>query len=122
MEFEQYSAVLLVTSPDAPALSDEEAAALQDAHLAYLAPLHVGGYLLAVGPLGDPDGELRGLSILNVGPERARELKEADPAVRAGVYRLRVLPWRVPAGLVHFTPGFVPRSLADVIGTNSAPG
>ncbi len=40
MEFEQYSAVLLVTSPDAPALSDEEAAALPDAHLAYLASLH----------------------------------------------------------------------------------
>ena len=121
MEFAEYTAVLLVTSPDAPELSDEEAAALQDEHLAYLAGLHEAGHLLGVGPLTDPDGELHGLSILNVGPERARELKEADPAVRAGVYRVHVIEWRVPAGLVHFTPGFVPRSLADVIGTNSAP-
>jgi uncharacterized protein YciI len=120
VEFEQYTAVLLVASTDAPALSDEEAAALQDAHLAYLAGLHEAGHLLAVGPRADPAGELRGLSILNVDAERARELKEADPAVRAGAYRVRVLDWRVPAGLVHFTRGFVPRSMADVIGTNSA--
>jgi uncharacterized protein YciI len=122
VEFEQYTVVLLVPSPDAPALADEEAAALQDAHLAYLADLHEAGYLLAVGPLADPDGELRGLSLLNVDAERARELKEADPAVRAGVYRLRLLDWRVPAGLVHFTPGFVPRSMAEAIGTKPAPG
>ena len=56
------------------------------------------GHLLAAGPLADAGGELRGLSILGVGPEQARELKEADPAVRAGVYRVRVLEWRVPAG------------------------
>ena len=121
MEFEQYTAVLLVASPGAPALPDDEAAALRDGHLAYLAGLHEAGHLLAAGPLADTGGELRGLSILGVGPEQARELKEADPAVRAGVYRVRVLEWRVPAGLLQFTPGFVPRSLADVIGTNLAP-
>jgi uncharacterized protein len=119
MEFERYTVVLLVASPDAPALSDEEAAALQDEHLAHLASLHEAGHLLAVGPLADPEGELRGLSILSVDEQRARELTEADPAVRAGVYRIRVVPWRVPAGLMRFAPSVVPRSLADVIGTHS---
>src|SRR3954449_3585355 len=114
MEFETYTVALLVTNPDAPELDEAEAARLQDAHLSHLADLHAAGHLLAVGPLSDPDGELRGLSILNVDPERARELKEADPAIQAGVFLLRVMPWNVPAGLLHFTPARVPHSMADV--------
>jgi uncharacterized protein len=120
VEFERYTVALLVTNPDAPELSEDEAAALQDAHMSHLADLHDAGHLLAVGPVTDPDGELRGLSVLNVDAERARELKEADPAVRAGVYRVRLVSWTVPAGLVRFEHGFVPRSLADAVGTNSA--
>ena len=116
MEFEHYTVALLVTNPEAPAFSDEESARLQDAHLAHLADLHAAGHLLAVGPLADPDGELRGLSILRVDPKQARELKEADPAVQAGVFKLRVIPWSVPAGAMHFTPTFLPRSAADVLG------
>lgn len=47
-------------------------------------------------------------------PERALELKSADPAVVAGRFRLRVMPWQVPAGAVHFTPTRFPHSVADV--------
>jgi uncharacterized protein len=57
---------------------------------------------------------LRGLSLLRVGPERARELKEADPAVRAGRYRVKILPWMVPAGAVSFAPARFPRSMSEV--------
>jgi uncharacterized protein YciI len=113
MEFEHYTVALLVTNPAAPAFSDEEEARLLDAHLSHVADLHEAGHLLAVGPLADPDGELRGCSILNVDVERARELKSRDPAVQAGFFLLRVFPWMVPAGLVHFTPGRVPRSVAE---------
>jgi uncharacterized protein len=120
MEFEHYTVVLLVTNPDAPQLAEERAAAVQDAHLAFLAGLHDAGHLLAVGPLADPDGELRGLSVLNVDAERARALTEQDPAVQAGVFLLRVIPWTVPAGAMHFTPTFLPRSLADVLGADSS--
>jgi uncharacterized protein len=114
MQFETYTVALLVTNPDAPELDEDEAARLQDAHLSHLADLHEAGHLLAVGPLSDPEGELRGLSILNVDPERARELKESDPAVQAGIFLLRVMPWMFPAGLVRFTPGRLPRSMAEV--------
>jgi uncharacterized protein YciI len=114
MEFETYTIALLVTNPDAPELTEEEAARLQDAHMSHLADLHEAGHLVAVGPLSDPDGELRGLSILTVDPERARELKEGDPAVQAGRFLLRVMPWTVPAGAMHFTPTHVPRSIAEV--------
>jgi uncharacterized protein YciI len=65
-----FSIALLILRPDAPALDDIAAAALQDAHLAHLAGLHEAGQLLAAGPLaGHP--RYRGLTILNVGPEEA---------------------------------------------------
>ena len=116
MEFDQFTISLLITPPDAPELDEKAAAELQDAHLAFLADLHAAGHLLAAGPLSDDEGPLRGLSILNVDPERARELKEADPAVRAGRFAVKVIPWMVPAGAVSFSPTFFPRSIDDVMG------
>ena len=41
-------------APTRPLLSEEEAARLQDAHLAHLAELHETGHLLAAGPYGTP--------------------------------------------------------------------
>ena len=116
MKFERYTVALLVTNPDAPALSDEEASALQDAHMSHLADLHEAGHLLAAGPLQDPGGELRGLSILNVDVETAVALKSRDPAVQAGVYTIRTIPWMLPSGAMHFTPTRFPHSVADVYG------
>jgi hypothetical protein len=83
---------------------------LQDAHL------HDAGALLAAGPLRDPTGELRGLSLLNAGVDEARRLKEADRALREGVFDLRVMRWQVPAGAMSFAHTFFPRSMADVLG------
>jgi uncharacterized protein YciI len=111
VEFDHYTIVLLVLRPDAPVMSDEDAQALQDAHMAHLADLHEAGHLLAAGPLDDP--RFRGLSILNVDPERAWELKADDPAVRAGRLSLEVIPWTVPAGAISFAPTRFPRSIAD---------
>jgi uncharacterized protein len=87
---------------------------LQDAHMAHLADLHQSGLLLAAGPLLDRDSPYRGLSILSVGVEEALALKERDPAVQAGKYRIVALPWVVPAGAMSFTPVPFPRSAADV--------
>lgn len=114
MEFDRYTISLLLLRPDAPHLSEEEEAELQDAHMSHLADLHEAGQLLAAGPvLGAPDRELRGFSILNVDPELARDLKHEDPAVRAGKYRVEVFPWLLPAGLMTFSRGHLPRSVAE---------
>jgi hypothetical protein len=110
MEFDEFTIALLVSGPT------PNSDALQDAHLAHLASLHDAGALLAAGPLSDPAGELRGLSILNVGVDEARRLKEDDEAVRAGVFTVRVMPWQLPAGAVSFSPTFFPRSMRDVVG------
>lgn len=120
MEFEHYTVVLLMTNPDAPQLDEERAAALQDAHLDHLASLHEAGHVLAAGPVSDPKREFRGLSLLGVDVETARALKEADPAVQAGVFVAHVLPWMTPAGALHFAQTTYPHSIADVVGTQSA--
>ena len=114
MEFDRYTIALLILRPDAPDLDEGAAAALQDAHMAHLADLHEAGHLLAAGPLSDE--KFRGLSILNVEPERARELKEQDPAVRMGRFSVEVIPWMVPAGAMAFSPARFPRSVAEVEG------
>lgn len=114
MEFDHYSIALLILRPDAPELDDEAAAALQDAHMAHLADLHEAGHLLAAGPLSDE--KFRGLTILNVEPERARELKEKDPAVQIGRFSVKVMPWMVPAGAMTFSRTRFPRSVAEANG------
>jgi uncharacterized protein YciI len=117
MEFDRFSIALLVLRPDRPHLDEEAEAALQDAHMAHLADLHEGGYLLAAGPLlGGPDEPFRGLTILSVDPEKARVLKEQDPAVRAGRFSVKVLPWLVPRGAMYFSRTRFPRSIAEAKG------
>jgi uncharacterized protein len=108
---------LLELREDAPEFTPEEAAALQDAHMAFLADLHAGGQLLAGGPLLDRDSPYRGLSILSVGVPEARAIAERDPAVRAGRFRIIALPWMVPAGAMAFSPAFFPRSSSEAART-----
>ena len=116
MDFDRYTIVLLLSPDHPPELSDEVADRLQDAHLSHLADLHDRGVLLAAGPLGDPGSRrhYRGLSILRCDPDEALRLKGEDPAVRAGVFELVAMPWMLPAGAIHFTPTFFPRSTDDV--------
>jgi uncharacterized protein YciI len=112
VQFDRFSVALLILRPDAPNLDEAAAARLQDAHMAHLADLHDAGYLLAAGPLSDD--KFRGLSILNVEPERARALKELDPAVIAGRFSVKVIPWMVPRGAMTFSPARFPRSVSDL--------
>ena len=111
MRFDHFTIALMLRPPDRPRLDEARAAAVQDAHLGYLADLHAAGSLLAAGPIDHP--RFRGLSIMSVGPDEARELKAQDEAVRAGVLAPEILAWMVPAGAVSFGPARFPRSLAE---------
>jgi uncharacterized protein YciI len=112
VQLDHFTIALLILRPDAPDLDAEAAARLQDAHMAHLAELHEAGYLIAAGPLSDPD--FRGLSILNVEPEQARVLKELDPAVVAGRFSVQVIPWMVPHGAVSYSRTRFPRSVSEL--------
>jgi len=114
MDFDRYTVTLLVLRDDAPEFTPEVEDALQDAHMAHIADLAASGRLLAAGPLLDPASPFRGLSILNVGVDEALALKDEDPAVKAGKYRIIALPWMLPGGAMAFSPARFPRSMADV--------
>jgi uncharacterized protein YciI len=114
MQFDRHTLVLLVRRPDAPELTDEEAAELQDRLLAYRADLRDRGFLIGGGPLVDQDDErLRGISIMMCDAETARRLSNDDPAVRAGRLAAEVMTWMVPAGNVRFENVPAPRSMAE---------
>jgi uncharacterized protein len=114
VEFDRFTVALLITNPDGPSLTEAEEFALQEAHMAHLADLHDAGQLIAAGPLRDePDRHYRGLSILNVDAETALELKSQDPAVRAGRFVVKVIPWMVPGGAIGYTHTRFPRTIAE---------
>ena len=114
MRFDRHTVVMLVLRPDAPELTEEEAADLQDRHLAFRADLRDRGVLVGGGPLVDQDDErLRGLSVMACDPETARRISSEDPAVQAGRLRVEVMTWMVPAGNVRFEKVTAPRSLAE---------
>ena len=114
MRFDRYTVVLLTLRPDAPVMTDDEAAALQDRHLAHGASLQERGLILARGPLTDQDDQrYRGFSIWSVDQETARENVEADPAVLAGRLSAEVMTWMMPAGNLQFAKVRPPHSLAE---------
>ncbi len=115
--FDHVTLVFLVRSPDAPELPDDEAAALQDAHLAHQSALAEQGHVLVAGPVtGQDDERLRGICVLTVDPERARELYSGDPAVRAGRLAVEVATWMVPKGGARFSAVRLPASMAEATG------
>jgi uncharacterized protein YciI len=114
VQFDRYTVVLLLTPPNPPHLDEDAAAALQDAHLNYLAELHEAGHLLAAGPLlGEPGRRFRGISLFRGEPDEVRQLAERDPAVRAGWFELEILPWLVPGGAISFSSTRFPHSAAE---------
>jgi uncharacterized protein YciI len=117
VEFDHFSLVLLVTGPKDEEIDERKRGEIQDAHLNHLATLHEAGKLIAAGPLvGGGDTGFRGASILTVGADEARALCEQDPAVQAGVFDVRILPWLVPAGAVGYSRTTFPHSSSEATG------
>jgi uncharacterized protein len=115
MDFDRFTIGLLILRSDAPKLSEDEENALQNAHMAHLAKLHDEGLLLVAGPLlGSSDRELRGLEIYKGSPDEVKKLADQDPAVLAGRFTHRFIPWMVPEGAVSFAHTRFPRSMAEV--------
>ena len=116
MRFDRYTAILLTLRPDAPVMTDEQAAELHDRHLAHGADLQHRGVILARGPLTDQDDErFRGFSVWSVDAATARAHAEADPAVQAGRLAVTVMTWMMPAGNIQFAQVRAPRSVAEAM-------
>ncbi len=100
MDHEAFELVLLHRPEDARTYPDEELERIQQEHLAYHAGLREAGLVVTNGPVIDgPDPSLRGLAFYRTGSlARARELAEADPAVRAGRLTFEAMIWWCPRG------------------------
>jgi uncharacterized protein YciI len=87
--------VLLKKGPAWSPLESAETQALQEAHMANIRAMWAAKKLIIAGPLGD-SGEIRGIFLFQVGSsEEARNLAEADPAVKAGRLVAEIHPWWV---------------------------
>jgi uncharacterized protein YciI len=115
VEFDRFSVVLLETNPAAPELDEATSARAFDGHLAHLAAGHDAGHVIGAGPARD-GAALRGLCVTTLPPDEARAWSETDPAVRAGVFTVRVVTWQVPAGAVTHAEARFPRSVAEASG------
>src|SRR5262252_11148661 len=98
VDLDAFELVLLRRPEDATSYPDEELDRIQQEHLAYHAGLREAGQVVTNGPVIDgPDPSLRGLTFYRTGSlARARELAEADPAVRAGRLTVEVMTWWCP--------------------------
>jgi hypothetical protein len=103
MELESFELILLRRPPDAPGYDHETLQRIQKEHLAYNASLRASGEIATNGPVMDQrDESLRGLTFYRTGSlARARELAEADPAVRAGRLVVDVMTWLCPPGALR---------------------
>jgi uncharacterized protein YciI len=106
VELESFELVLLRRPPTATPYDEETLERIQREHLGYLAGLRASGEVATNGPVLDqPDESLRGLAFYRTGSlARARELAEADPAVRAGRLVVDVMTWLCPRGSLRL-PG-----------------
>ena len=103
MDLEAFELVLLRRPPDARAYPDDDLERIQAEHLAYHANLRDAGHIVTNGPVREqPDPSLRGLTFYRTGSlAKARQLAEADPAVRAGRLVAEIMTWYCPPGTMH---------------------
>jgi uncharacterized protein len=100
VELEAFELVLLRRPQDATPYPEDALQRIQEEHLAYHARLREAGDIVTNGPVTDqPDGSLRGLTFYRTGSlARARQLAQADPAVRAGRLTVEIMTWYCPLG------------------------
>ena len=97
---ETYIVGLLETPESRPSLTKEAAAQLQAAHMKHIGDMAASGALVGAGPVYETKGRLRGLFIFaKTSLERARELAQADPKVKAGDLVVRLIEWEGPPGI-----------------------
>jgi uncharacterized protein YciI len=113
VDLEAFELVVLRRPADARGYDEATLDRIQREHLAYLGALRDSGEIVTNGPVLDqPDESVRGIAFYRTGSlTRARELAEADPAVRAGRLAIDVMTWWCPPGTM-VRPG-APVSVTD---------
>jgi uncharacterized protein YciI len=98
-EMTTYVFGMLRKGPHSGEGTKEEAAKLQEAHMANIRKMAETGKLIVAGPMMD-NGDLRGIFIFHGGSlDEVREMVEQDPAVKTGHMVLELHPWYAATGL-----------------------
>jgi hypothetical protein len=104
---ETYELVLLRRTRQAKEFGEETIERIFREHLAYTMGMVNSGEQLAAGPVRDSPAEdehICGVGLFQQGSlDKVRELANADPGVRQGLYRADVMTWQTPAGRITFT-------------------
>ncbi len=93
----EYVLAILTTGARAGELHEEAVAAASTGHRAHIESMGADGTLLLAGPFGEPraNESWRGLYVFDLTDmEKARDLTLADPSVVAGLFDLKLFPWR----------------------------
>jgi uncharacterized protein len=97
----QYVLVILKTGPNDTSIKGKEREDIFAGHFANIGRLADEKKLAVAGPFGKNDKTYRGLFILNVPTvEEAQRLAETDPAVKAGIFVVDLIPWYGSASLM----------------------
>jgi uncharacterized protein YciI len=96
-----YVLVILKTGPQDASITGKEREEIFAGHMANIDRLAKEKDLAVAGPFGKNDNGFRGLFILNVtGVEEAKKLVLTDPAVKAGIFVVDLIPWYGSASLM----------------------
>ena len=100
----KYVLVILKTGENTTATSEETSAAFRG-HMENINRLVEENKLIVAGPLGKNDKTYRGIFILDVPTvEEAGELVQTDPAVKAKLLDVELIPWYGSAALAEYLP------------------
>ncbi len=102
---EDLTVVVLEEGPARTGMDRDELQGLLNAHLAWTVGLAGSGELLAAGALLDPappGSRLTGLGFTRLRADAVGPRVELDPAVQAGVERVRLVTYRFPRGWITF--------------------
>lgn len=97
-----YVFAILKTGP-AKVEDKEERNRLFRGHMENINRLVESGKLVVAGPFGKNDKNYRGLFLLNAATvEEAKTLVDSDPAVKAGMFEVELIPWYGSAALGEY--------------------
>jgi len=96
-----YVLVIIKTGPNDATVKGKERDEIFAGHMANIGRLADEGKLAVAGPFGKNDKGFRGLFILNVADvEEAKQIAGTDPAIKAGVFVVDLIPWYGSASLM----------------------
>lgn len=104
LDVEPYFLGLLRRPKNAPKISDEEKAKIQQGHMANIHKMAASGDLVVAGPFGG-NSDLRGVFVFRgTSPDRIRQLVSHDPAVEARRLEMELFTWYLPKGVLPASP------------------